>query len=119
MNLGAISSLSPHPSSLIHEPKSRVVGVNDDRPTTLQGPEQDLIHQRLLDLLLDQPGHGASPECAVVAVLGEPGASGLTKLEGDVLRRELRAQLVDELVDHALDGLEAQRVECDPGVESI
>src|SRR5437773_10999888 len=111
------SSLIPQPSSLINEPKPRVVGVNNDRATDLKAPEQDSVHQRLLDLLLDQPGHGASPECAVVAVLGQPCASGLTKVERDVLRRELRSQLVDELVDHALDDLEAQRIEGDPGVE--
>src|SRR5881628_1127931 len=102
------SSLIPQPSSLILEPKPSVVGVYNDCAAALQASEQDLIHQRLLDLLLDQPGHVASPECSVVAVLGQPGASGLTKLEGDILRSELRSQLVDELVHHALDGLEAQ-----------
>src|SRR2546421_708285 len=37
----------------------------------------------------------------------------------DVPARELRAQLGDELVHHALDALEAERLEGDRGVEAV
>src|SRR5581483_7319350 len=101
------------------EPELGAIGVDNDLPPALQLPEEDLIDERLLDLLLDEAGHRTGAESAVVAVFRQPGASRFLQIERHVLRPELRAQFVDELVGHAFGGLEAERVEGDPGIEAV
>ena len=58
------------------EPELRPVrlDVDADRAARLQLAEQDLLGERLLDLVLDEPRHRARAELPVEAVLGEPAA---------------------------------------------
>ena len=62
--------------------------------------EQQLLGERALDVLLDDPRHRAGAHESVEAVLGEPCARFLVHIEDHALFLELPFQLDDELVDH-------------------
>src|SRR5947209_8084012 len=62
------------------------LGADHDLAAALQRAEEDPVDQRLLDLGVDEPGHGTRAEGLVVAMLGQPGAAGLGQLESHVLR---------------------------------
>src|SRR5688572_13741664 len=113
-----------NPKSKIQNLKSRegqlIIGRVDDHVSASgQVPEENGVHERLLDLRLNETGHGAGAISLVVAVTREPRPPFGTKLESDVLWRELRLQLPDELVHHTLGHLERELIERDPRVESI
>src|SRR5205085_4669063 len=93
--------------------------AHDGLAARLESPEQNLLGARRTDLLLYEAGHRARAHLLAVAVLGEPAARALREREFDVLLDELRAHFRDELVHDALDGLERERRERDPGVEAV
>src|SRR5205814_9035107 len=58
-------------------------------------------------------------EGLVVAALGEPLPRGWRQLDGHAAGEELRVELGDELVHHALDRLGRERAELDHRVEAV
>src|SRR5207344_1614521 len=63
----------------------------------LQRPEQDLLGERLLDVLLNDARQGPRAELVVIAALGEPLIGLRRELDGDVAVTELRLELEHEL----------------------
>ena len=63
--------------------------------------EQQLLGQRLLDLLLDQAAHRARAVQLVVALLGQPRLGRVVQADMNRPVRQLELQLEDELVHHA------------------
>src|SRR6266540_7293930 len=72
------------------DPQLRAVGlhVHADRPALVQLAEEDLLRERLLHLVLDEPRHRARAHLPVEAVLGEPHAAGGGELDADLLLGE-------------------------------
>src|SRR5947208_15426770 len=100
-----------------HEPvRSR---VDLDAPAVAELPEEHLVGQYALDLRLDQARHRPRAEGLVVAALGEPAPRAGRELDGHAAGEELRIELGDELVHHALDRLGAERAELDHRVEAV
>src|SRR5689334_22232065 len=69
-----------------------VLGDPDD-PALGQAPEQKLLGERLLDVLLDHPSEWASAEEAIVAFSGQPGASVVVELDRDIAVGKLLFEL--------------------------
>ena len=88
-------------------------------PALRQLAEQELVGERLLDLLLDQPRQRPGAVGRIVAVLGEPGPRRRAQPDGDVAVGELLLKLDDEFVDHPLDDRRRERGEADRGVEAV
>src|SRR5258708_2348549 len=95
-----------------------VLDGDGDFPTFVQIAEEDALRQRLLQHLLDEPRHGPRPELRRESMVGEPLARVRPQLQFDVLLTELGAQLVDLLIDDALDDLHRQAGEGDPPPEA-
>src|SRR3546814_1089166 len=62
-----------------------------------QLPEQQLIGQRLLDMLLDHPAERAGAIELVVAALGQPGAGLVGQRDGDIAVGERSEEHTSEL----------------------
>src|SRR5581483_7688558 len=81
--------------------------------------EEELLRERLLDMLLDDARERAGAEELVVALFAEPFARLDIELDRDVAVGELLLELENELVDDAADGLWRQRREGDHRVEAV
>src|SRR5204863_3720018 len=75
--------------------------------------------QRLLDVLLDDAGEWPGAEQAVVALLGQPAAGTVGKLDEDLAVGQLNLELGHELVHHLAHAFGAEIGELDGGVETI
>src|SRR6478609_6712170 len=96
-----------------------ILGAHDHVAAVLELAEQELVTERLLDLVLDQSAEGTCAVRFVVALLRQVGAGGLGELDGDLALCELVAELSDELVHHAAHYRRRQRIEGDTCVEPI
>ena len=81
--------------------------------------EQQLLGQRLLDVLLDHPAERARAHLVVVALVGQPLGRLGRQLDLDVAVHQLRLELQHELLDHLQDHLLRQRREADHRVEPV
>ena len=81
--------------------------------------EQDVVGQRLLDVLLDDAGQGPGAVELVEAVLGQPVGRLVAGLDGHVAVGQLGFQLQDELLHDLADDLLGQRLEGHHGVQAV
>ena len=96
-----------------------VLDADVDLAAVRQLAEQQLLGERLLDLVLDQPRHRPRAHQLVVAALGQPGARVRIELDVHVLLGQLQLELEDELVDHPADRLGAEVVERHDRIEPV
>src|SRR5581483_11599064 len=101
------------------EDETVVLLVDLDLAAGLELAEEDLVGERPLDLVLDQPRHRARAEDRVVALARQPLARARRDRERDALLGELIVHFLDELVDDVENHLEAQRIEGDDRVEAV
>ena len=85
----------------------------------LELAEEELLGERALDLLLDDPVQGPRPELGIVASLGEERARAGREPDRHPAVPQLPLQLTDELVDDAAHHLAAERPEVDLRVEAV
>ena len=88
-------------------------------PAVGQATEQQLLGQRLLDVVLDHAGHRPRTHLHIVATLGKPRAGFRLDHELDATGFELGLELEHELVDDALDNLALQRLELDDRIQTV
>ena len=69
-------------------------------PAALELAEQHFIGKRLLDIFLNEAGHGPCAHLLVIAMLDEPLAGILGELDGDVPVSKLCFKLKNELLHH-------------------
>ncbi len=100
---------------------ARIVAGDDDAhdAAVLQPAEQHLVGERRLDLRLDDARHRPRAHRLVIAVVDQPGARLVGKLDRDVAVGELRLELQDELVDDARDDFLRQPRERHDRVEPV
>src|SRR6185437_6590318 len=105
----------------LDERESQLVALAGDADDAALGQlaEQQLLGERLLDVLLDDAGQRTRAEQTIVALLREPFPRTLVELDGDVAIGKLLLELQDELVDDAADGIRRQRGEGHDGVEPV
>ena len=96
-----------------------VADADLDRAAHRELAEQQFLGERPLDLFLDEPRHGARTHLRVVALLGQPATRIIVEQDRHALLLELRLDLDDELVDHALDDRHVERRELDDGVDAV
>ena len=82
-----------------------------DDPALRQLPEQELLGERLFDVLLDDARERTCAEQRVIAFGGEPIACARIELDRDVTVRELLLELQHELIDDPTDCFRRQRCE--------
>ena len=94
--------------------------MDEDIPALLrQAPEQDLLSQWPLDLVLDQTGHRTGTHGDVVALVRQPGFGRIIHMQYHMLFVQLRLQLRQELVHHMGDGVLLQVTELNNAVQTI
>src|SRR5580700_7692614 len=81
--------------------------------------KQQFFGERLLYVLLVDPGQWPGAVERIIALGPEPVARRRLELDRDVAVGELLLQLQDELVDHASDRLRRQRRERNHRVETV
>ncbi len=74
------------------------------RAAALELAEQDLVGQRLLDVVLDHARERTGAEGVVIALLAQPARGFRREFEGDVAVGELGFEFEHEFLDHAIDG---------------
>ena len=85
----------------------------------LQPSKQDLVGERLLDVLLDHAGHRPRAHEFVVAAGDQPARRFLGQLDGDIAVAKLGLKLQHELLDHLRDDFLRQMAEGNDRVEAI
>jgi hypothetical protein len=66
-----------------------VFDIGDGLPSLPEAPEENFIHEEMLDLILDQTGDLPCPEFGGVASSGEPFTTAISHCEKDLLFGEL------------------------------
>ena len=84
-----------------------------DDAAVFQRTEQNLLGERLFDVLLDHAGKRTGAELVVIAAFGKPSVRLGRQLDGDVAVAELRFELEHELFDHLGDDLWREACECE------
>src|SRR5690554_1917217 len=113
----------PSPRSVLEgaiaEGEGGAVVVDDGRPSSFEGAEQDLAAQRLLHLVLDQAGQRTRAVLLVVALLGKVVPRCLRKLDRDVPLGQLLLELEHVLVDDLPHDVGRQGREGNARVEAV
>src|ERR1700730_1898942 len=84
-----------------------------------QRAKQNLLGERLLDVLLDDARQRPGAELVVIAPLGEPRRCLRRQLDGDVAVAELRLELEHEFLHHLGDDLRREAGERNDRVEPV
>jgi len=106
-------------SALASSLASSLTSTTRTWPPPFSLPKQHLVRQRLLDVLLDHPGHRPRAHLLVVAMLDQPGLGRLRQFDGDVAVGELRLELQHELLHHHADHIGIEMRERDDGIEPV
>src|SRR5690606_12771480 len=90
-----------------------------DLAATGELAEQQFVGECALDVILDHARHWPRAHLRVETVFGEPATRLAVDVQHDLLLVQLRLELDDELVDHAQDMLEIERMELHDRIEAI
>ncbi len=77
------------------------------RAAILERAEQDLVGQRLLDVVLDDARQRPGAKRIVIALLAQPAGGFRRQVEGDVAVGQLGFQFQHEFLHHLVDGVAA------------